>query len=32
LGEWRLTQLDKDAATLTHAQGKTLHLKPSKTE
>lgn len=32
LGEWRLTQLDKDAATLTHAQGKTLNLKPSKTE
>ncbi|WP_129560401.1 hypothetical protein [Polynucleobacter hirudinilacicola] len=32
LGDWRLTQLEKDAATLTHAQGKTLNLKPSKTE
>ena len=32
LGDWRLTQLEKDTATLTHAQGKTLNLKPSKTE
>jgi len=32
LGDWRLTQLEKDAATFTHAQGKTLNLKPSKTE
>jgi hypothetical protein len=32
LGDWRLTQLEKDVATLTHAQGKTLNLKPSKAE
>jgi hypothetical protein len=32
LGDWRLTQLEKDFATLTHAQGKALNLKPSKTE
>ena len=32
LGDWRLTQLEKDLATLTHSQGKTLHIKPSKTE
>ncbi len=32
LGDWRLTQLEKDFATLTHVQGKTLNLKPSKTE
>jgi len=32
LGDWRLTQLEKDLATLTHSQGKTLLIKPSKTE
>jgi len=32
LGDWRLTQLEKDLATLTHSQGKTLVIKPSKTE
>ena len=32
LGDWRLTQLEKDLATLTHSQGKTLFIKPSKTE
>ena len=32
LGDWRLTQLEKDQATLTHSQGKTLVLKPSKNE
>ncbi len=32
LGDWRLTQLEKDLAILTHSQGKTLGLKPSKTE
>ena len=32
LGDWRLTQLEKDQAILTHGQGKTLVLKPSKNE
>jgi hypothetical protein len=32
LGDWRLMSLEKDFATLTHAEGKTLTLKPSKTE
>ena len=32
LGDWRLTHLEKDLATLTHSKGKTLNLKPSKTE
>ncbi len=32
LGDWRLTHLDKDLATLSHSKGKTLNLKPSKTE
>jgi len=32
LGDWRLMNLEKDLATLTHAEGKTLTLKPSKTE
>jgi hypothetical protein len=32
LGDWRLTQLDKDLATLSHSKGKTLSLKSSKTE
>jgi len=32
LGDWRLMNLEKDFATLTHAEGKTLTLKPSKTE
>ena len=32
LGDWRLTQLEKDQAILTHSQGKTLVLKPSKNE
>ncbi len=32
LGDWRLTQLEKDLATLTHSQGKTLVIKSSKTE
>lgn len=32
LGDWRLTQLEKDSATLTHTHGKTLNIKPTKTE
>jgi len=32
LGDWRLTHLEKDLATLTHSKGKTLNLKPLKTE
>ena len=32
LGEWRLSQIEKEAATLTHPHGKTLVLKPSKSE
>jgi hypothetical protein len=32
LGDWRLTHLEKDLATLTHSKGKALNLKPSKTE
>jgi len=32
LGDWSLTHLEKDLATLTHSKGKTLNLKPSKTE
>jgi hypothetical protein len=32
LGDWRLTHLEKDLATLTHSKGKTLNLKPSKIE
>jgi hypothetical protein len=32
LGDWRLTQIEKDSATLTHAQGKTLNLKTTQTE
>ena len=32
LGDWRLTSLEKDFATLTHAEGKTVTLKPTKTE
>ena len=32
LGDWRLTQLEKDLATLTHSQGKTLVIKSFKTE
>jgi hypothetical protein len=32
LGDWRLTHFEKDLATLTHSKGKTLNLKPSKTE
>lgn len=32
LGEWRLNQLAKDAATLAHPQGKSLVLKVSKNE
>jgi hypothetical protein len=32
LGDWRLTHLEKDLATLSHSKGKTLNLKPSKTE
>jgi len=32
LGDWRLTHLEKALATLTHSKGKTLNLKPSKTE
>ena len=32
LGDWRLMNLEKGFATLTHAEGKTLTLKPSKTE
>ena len=32
LGDWRLTSLEKDFVALTHAEGKTLTLKPSKTE
>jgi hypothetical protein len=32
LGEWRLTQIEKDAATLSHPQGKSITLKPVKSE
>jgi hypothetical protein len=32
LGDWRLTHLEKDLASLTHSKGKTLNLKPSKIE
>ena len=32
LGEWRLTQTQKDAAILTHANGKLITLKPAKSE
>ena len=32
LGEWRLSQIEKEAATLTHPLGRTLVLKPSKSE
>ena len=32
LGDWRLTHIEKDLATLTHSKGKTLNLKSSKTE
>jgi len=32
LGDWRLTHLEKEFATLTHSQGKTLSIKPSKSE
>ena len=32
LGEWRLSNADKELATLTHSQGKSLTLRPSKTE
>lgn len=32
LGDWRLSQLEKDAATLTHPQGKSLILKAFKSE
>lgn len=32
LGEWRLNHIAKDAATLTHPQGKSITLKSSRTE
>ena len=32
LGEWRLSQIEKEAAILTHSHGRTLVLKPSKSE
>jgi hypothetical protein len=32
LGDWRLAHADKEIATLTHPQGKSLTLKPSKPE
>jgi hypothetical protein len=32
LGEWRLTQAQKDAAILTHVNGKLITLKPAKSE
>ena len=32
LGEWKLTNLDKEFASLSHAQGKSFTLKPSKAE
>ena len=32
LGDWSLTHLEKDLATLIHSKGKTLNLKPSKIE
>jgi hypothetical protein len=32
LGDWRLTQLEKDFAAFTHPQGKTIILRPSKSE
>ena len=30
LGDWRLSNIEKDLATLTHSQGKTLVIKASK--
>ena len=32
LGDWRLTQIEKNAAVLSHPQGKTIVLKASKSE
>jgi hypothetical protein len=32
LGEWRLTQIEKDMATLSHPLGKSIVLKPVKSE
>jgi len=32
LGDWRLTQITKESATLTHPQGKSIVLKPFQTE
>lgn len=32
LGEWRLSHIEKDAAILSHPQGKTIVLKPVKSE
>jgi len=32
LGDWRLTQITKESATLSHPQGKSIILKPFKTE
>jgi hypothetical protein len=32
LGEWRLQFIDKELATFTHSQGKSLTLKPSRSE
>lgn len=32
LGEWKLTNLDKELASFSHAQGKSFTLKPSKAE
>jgi len=32
LGDWRLTQVTKESATLTHPQGKSIVLKPFQTE
>ena len=32
LGEWRLTQVGKEVATLTHSKGKSITLKSNKSE
>jgi len=32
LGDWRLGNADKEVVTLTHSNGKSMILKPSKSE
>jgi hypothetical protein len=32
LGDWRLSHINKEAAILTHPQGKTITLRSSKTQ